>query len=183
MGVEDLFDNPFVKELKTREVPISPPSVKTIKDLIFYQYAKIIASSAKISGHTFIMSTMKKLSSGDIKISAALRELKMQMSGEGRCWEYCQSIENLSWDHPIPRVRGGTDTGDNGVWACHSCNSSKGGRGIYEWYGVDRKDILLRLIAGKYLKLLYEIHESRGTLNATDLNEDGILDVFDLEVF
>jgi hypothetical protein len=42
---------------------------------------------------------------------------------------------------------------------------------------------LPRIVAGKYLKLLYEIHESRGTLNASDLNGDGKLDVLDLEVF
>jgi hypothetical protein len=94
-----------------------PHAVKTIKDLIFYQYAKIIASSAKVSGHKFIMNRMKMLSSGEIAMSTALRELKMQMSGE-KCCEYCQSIENLSWDHLIPRIKGGPDTAENGAWAC-----------------------------------------------------------------
>jgi hypothetical protein len=80
-------------------------------------------------------------------------------------------------------MKGGPDTAENGVWACRSCNSSKGSKGIYEWYGVVCKDKIPRLIAGKYLKLLYEIHESKGNLNARDLNGDGILDVLDLEVF
>lgn len=158
-----------------------PPSVKTIGDLIFYQYSKLIASSAKVSGYKFVMSRMKLLSSGEIKMSIILRELKMQMSGNMQC-EYCQSTENLSWDHLIPRIKGGPDTAENGAWACRSCNSSKGSRGIYEWYGLDRKDKIPRLIAGKYLKLLYDIHESKGTLNASDLNGDGKLDVLDLEV-
>ncbi|MES2274164.1 MAG: HNH endonuclease [Chlamydiota bacterium] len=160
-----------------------PHAVKTIKDLIFYQYAKIIASSAAIPGYKFVMNRMKMLSSGEIKMSVILRELKMQMSGEERCCEYCRSTENLSWDHLIPRSKNGPDTAENGVWACRLCNSSKGSKGIYEWYGVDRKDELPRLVAGKYLKLLYEIHEARATLNATDLNGDGRLDVLDLEVF
>lgn len=159
-----------------------PSSVKTIQDLIFYQYAKLIASSAKISGHKFIMNRMKMLSSGEIEMSAILREMKMQMSGERFC-EYCQSTENLSWDHLIPRVKGGPDTAENGVWACRSCNSSKGCKGLYEWYGLDKKDKIPRLIVGKYLKLLYEIHKCKGTLNASDLNGDGRLDVFDLEIF
>jgi hypothetical protein len=34
----------------------------------------------------------------------------------------------------------------------------------------------------KYLKLLYDIHEAKGTLETSDLNGDGKLDVFDLEV-
>lgn len=117
-----------------------PSAIKTIKDLIFYQYAKIIASSAGISGYKFIMNRMKMLSSGDINMSSALRELKIQMGCGQKCCEYCQSTENLSWDHIIPRAKGGPDTGENGVWACRSCNSSKGRKGIYEWYGLDKKD-------------------------------------------
>jgi len=159
-----------------------PAAVKTVKDLIFYQYAKIIASSAKISGHGFIMSTMKKLSSGEIKMSAALRELKMQMTCKEHCCEYCDATEDLSWDHLIPRTKNGPDIAENHVLACRKCNSSKGCKGLYEWYGLARKDVLPRLVAGKYLKLLYEFHESRGTLHATDLNGDGQLDVLDLEV-
>ena len=85
------------------ELNMPPSAVKTIKDLIFYQYAKIIAFSAGITGPAFIMFTMKKLSSGEIKMSSALREIRMQMSGEGKCCEYCQSTEFLSWDHLIPR--------------------------------------------------------------------------------
>lgn len=157
-----------------------PPAIKTIKDLIFYQYAKLIASSAKISGYKFIMSKMKQLSAGEIKMSTHLRELKMQMEGNKHC-EYCQTTENLSWDHLIPRIKGGPDTADNGAWACRTCNSSKGSKGIYEWYGLEKKDELPRLIAGKYLKLLYDIHESMGSLDSSDINGDGKLDVLDLE--
>ncbi len=158
-----------------------PSSVKTVRDLIFYQYAKLISASAEISGYKFIVSRMKLLSSGDIKMSAVLREIKMQMTGTQQC-EYCQSTDNLSWDHLIPRIKGGPDTAENGVWACRPCNSSKGSKGIYEWYGLENKDTLPRLIAGKYLKLLYDVHEQNGTLDASDLNGDGELDVLDLEV-
>jgi hypothetical protein len=158
-----------------------PPAVKTIKDLIFYQYAKLIASSAKVSGYKFVMNKMKMLSSGEIKMSMILREMKMQMSGTKQC-EYCQSTEDLSWDHLIPRIKGGPNTAENGAWACRPCNSSKGSKGIYEWYGLDKKDQIPRLIIGKYLKLLYDIHEARGTLGASDLNGDGKFDVLDLEI-
>lgn len=159
-----------------------PAAIKTIKDLIFYQYAKLIASSAKISKYRFIMSRMKSLSNGKIKMSDTLREIKIQMTDK-KCCEYCQSINNLSWDHIIPRKKCGSNNADNGVWACRRCNSSKGSKGLYEWYGIKNKDKLPRLVAGKYLKLLYDIHELNGTLDANDLNGDGKLDVFDLEVF
>jgi len=92
-------------------------------------------------------------------------------------------MEELSWDHLIPRSKNGPDTADNHVLACKKCNSSKGAKGIYEWYGLKNKDAIPRRVAGKYLKLLFEIHEKNGTLDATDLNCDGQLDVLDLEVF
>lgn len=179
-GVSNKSNYRLILFIGTTKMP--PHAVKTIKDLIFYQYAKIIAASAGISGYKFIMDRMKMLSSDEIKMSTILRELKMQMSAN-KCCEYCRSTENLSWDHIIPRAKGGPDTVENGVWACRSCNSSKGCKGIYEWYGLARKDEIPRLIAGKYLKLLYEIHEAKGTLNASDLNGDGKLDVLDLEAF
>lgn len=160
-----------------------PSAVNTVKDLIFYQYAKIIASSAGISGYKFIMSRMKLLASGEIKMSTILREMKVQMTSQEKCCEYCGAKETLSWDHLIPKSKGGADTADNHVLACRACNSSKGAKGIYQWYGLKRKDELPRIIAGKYLKLLYEIHERNGTLDATDLNGDGKLNVLDLEVF
>jgi len=33
---------------------------------------------------------------------------------------------------------------------------------------------------GKYLKIVYEKHEKKGTLESGDINRDGILDVLDL---
>lgn len=160
-----------------------PPAVKCIRDLIFYQYAKLIASSAKISGYGFIMSRVRLLASGEIQMSNVLRELKMQMVSDVKCCAYCGSTNDLSWDHLIPRSKGGPDTADNHVLACKRCNSSKGTKGIYEWYGIERKDEIPRIVVGKYLKLLYDLHEKNGTMDATDLNGDGKLEVFDLEVY
>lgn len=72
-----------------------PPAVKTIKELIFYQYAKIIASSANINTPAFRMKIMTDLKLGKRKISGPAREGKMQMSSMTQC-EYCQTTENLS---------------------------------------------------------------------------------------
>lgn len=165
-----------------------PPAIKTVRELIFYQYAKIIASSAGFSKeknratyYKFLIDRQQKLTSGEINMSTILRELKMQMTSCSNRCEYCGSLENLSWDHLIPRSRGGPDTAENHVLACRMCNSSKGSKGLYEWYGIDRKDELPRIVAGKYLKMLYELHERNGTLEKTSLNGKTKLDVLDLE--
>jgi len=142
-----------------------PRAIKTIRDLIFYQYAKIIASAAGFSKkknsssyYKFLIDRQQKLVSGEITMSTILRELKMQMTSCSNCCEYCGTTENLSWDHLIPRSKGGPDTAENHVLACRKCNSSKSSKGLYEWYGIERKDELPRVVAGKYLKLLYKIH-------------------------
>lgn len=40
----------------------------------------------------------------------------------------------LSWDHVVPRSRGGTNEPANLVPACRPCNSSKGARTPEEWW-------------------------------------------------
>jgi 5-methylcytosine-specific restriction endonuclease McrA len=46
------------------------------------------------------------------------------------CFEcqYCGAAEDLTFDHVIPRSRGGRTTWDNVVTACAPCNLHKGGR-------------------------------------------------------
>ncbi len=43
--------------------------------------------------------------------------------------EVCGTTTDLTTDHVIPKVRGGTDDRDNLRTLCRPCNSSKGGRG------------------------------------------------------
>src|SRR5204863_1043440 len=42
--------------------------------------------------------------------------------------QYCQSPEDLTFDHVVPRSRGGRTTWENIVTACAPCNLRKGGR-------------------------------------------------------
>lgn len=143
-----------------------PAAVKTIRDLIFWQYAKIIAASSGMgkNNYRFIMDRFRRLKSGEISWSGSIREYVKEREHPGECI-YCGSRENLTLDHLIPLSRGGPDTPDNAVMACRSCNSSKGSRGVYEWYGLEGRDSLPRVVEGKYLKLLYRLHEEKGTLN------------------
>lgn len=50
---------------------------------------------------------------------------------KGEC-VYCFRV-GTTHDHVIPLSRGGSDTPDNIVIACHSCNASKGPRTPDEW--------------------------------------------------
>jgi hypothetical protein len=144
---------------------VPPEAVKTIRDLIFWQYAKLIAKSAGQAGKFgFIMDRFKKLQSGDIEWSGAIREYIKEQEVVGRCI-YCGSTKDLSVDHLIPRARGGPESGDNAVTACKSCNSSRGDKGIYEWFQLSGRNEVPRIVEGKYLKELYAVHERKGALD------------------
>lgn len=142
-----------------------PSAVKTLRDIIYWQYAKLTAKSASHEkDYGFIMSQFKKLQTGTISWSGSIREYVRDLERDRVCI-YCGSDEQLSIDHLIPRSRGGPEIGDNAILACKSCNASKGGKGVFEWYGLGHRNEIPRVVEGKYLKLLYKLHEENGTLN------------------
>lgn len=148
-----------------------PPNyVRTIKDEILYEYAKLISRSAYGNlERPFITNRFFKLQKGEIKISDTIREWEREQELKKEC-VFCGSTENLSTDHLIPKNRGGNDSADNLVLSCKSCNSSRGDKGIFEWLGLKNKDSLHRIVAGKYLKELLRIHQENGTLEITKSN-------------
>jgi hypothetical protein len=143
-----------------------PAAVKTIRDLIFWQYAKLISESAGEgkANYGFIMNRFKSLQSGKLVWSGSIREFLKEREVAGSC-VYCGAKGSLAVDHLIPRSRGGPDSGDNAVMACRTCNSSKGDKGVYEWFGLEGRDAVPRVAEGKYLKLLFTLHETGGTLD------------------
>jgi hypothetical protein len=141
-----------------------PPYVRTIKEEILYEYAKLISRSAYGSlQRGFITDRFKKLRDGEVTISGTIREWEREQELPKEC-VYCRSTKDLTTDHLIPRSRGGDDSADNVVLACQPCNASRGEKGIFEWLGLKEKDKVHRLVAGKYLKQLLILHEQKGTL-------------------
>ncbi|MCX6778406.1 MAG: HNH endonuclease [Candidatus Micrarchaeota archaeon] len=143
-----------------------PSAVKSIRDLIFWQYAKLISKSAGfgINARAFQMSTFKKLQSGEMVWSTTIREYLREQEKPGVCI-YCGAKTGLTVEHILPRCRGGPDSPDNAVMVCKSCNSRKGGKRLYECFGLEEKDKIPRIAEGKYLKLLYSLHEKNRTLD------------------
>lgn len=139
-----------------------PPAVKTIRDQIFWQYAKLIARSAGFEGRRgFQMKKFVQLRDGEIVWSSTIREWLREHERPDECI-YCGAKGPLTTEHILPRSCGGPD---NAIRVCRSCNSSKGGRRLYEWKGLRGKDDIPRIAEGRCLKLLYDLHEKRGTLD------------------
>ncbi len=149
-----------------------PSAVKTVKDVIFWQYAKIIAESSNFgkSNYGFIMNKFKELQTGTIHWSNSIREYVKEHENPGFCI-YCGVKEKMTLEHILPTKRGGPDIPENAVMVCKSCNSSKGAKRLYEWKGLENRDNLNRIAEGKYLKLLYQLHEYHGTLNISNVKE------------
>lgn len=56
---------------------------------------------------------------------------------DGYACTYCGDGNDLTCDHVVPLVRGGTNDLDNLTTACRPCNSSKGAKLMSEWGGRD----------------------------------------------
>jgi len=142
-----------------------PKYVKTIREEILYEYAKLISRTV-FNGeinYRFVTDRFKALRDCNITMSGTIREWQKEQELPKNC-VFCGSNSNLQTDHLIPRKRGGRDESENLVLSCQPCNASRSDKGIFEWLGLKKKDNLHRLVAGKYLKLLYDLHETKGTL-------------------
>lgn len=85
--------------------------VRTIRDLIFYQYAKIIAKRALASGdaarakhqyYGFIKKTFRELRDGVKSWSEITRE-DWQLVDSAHVCAYCGSDHDLHHEHIVPR--------------------------------------------------------------------------------
>lgn len=170
---------------------LKPPKyVNTVRRFIYWQYAQLIARAAGFEdNYGFVVSRYRKLESGEMNWSSSIRDYERELE-RGKVCVYCGSTEALSIDHIIPLSRAGVDpriaalldSPDNCICACKRCNASKGDRDVFEWYGAERLDEIPKLALSKFLKLAYRIHEVQGTLDLSDPNMDGVLDIYDLGV-
>lgn len=178
--------------------------VKTIRDLIYYQYAKIIAKRAflKSNGkevkkyyYGFIKKVFLELKDGTKSWSDITKEDWQLVNFEKRCI-YCGKKDNLEKEHIVPRslnIKPKCKTCDtiqgihNQIWACKKCNSLKGTMGVYEFfkflYPNEEKfyDLIPPLLEKKYLKTIYNCHKCAKTLDRQDIDGDKVITVLDID--
>jgi hypothetical protein len=145
---------------------LPPTTVNTLREEIYWQYAKLISKSAgfEIRDRAFQMATFIKLRDGKIRWSSAIGEYVKEHERKNACI-YCGSTEKLTLEHILPLSRGGPNTADNAIFVCKKCNSSKGSKRLYEWFGYVRRDEIPSIAEGKYLKLIFDMHDKKGTLD------------------
>jgi hypothetical protein len=178
--------------------------VKTIRDLIYYQYAKIIArrafgaadgKEAKAQSYGLIKNKFRELKIGAISWSEITREDWQFVEAEKKCI-YCGGESDLHKEHIVPKSLGIREKCEicdtiqgihNQIWACGQCNSIKGRKGLYQFFKgkfpSERKyyDLIPPLLEKKYIKTIYNCHLCAGTLDGGDIDGDGELTVLDID--
>ncbi|KQC02901.1 MAG: hypothetical protein APR54_09920 [Candidatus Cloacimonas sp. SDB] len=136
--------------------------IELVKEQLFWSYANLaMAHSAveknqtKYARFNFMIRAklFKGLMSGNMNMRTIFDDEKIKLQ-TGKICNYCGSAENLSIDHIFPRKLGGTDSAENLIFACRTCNSSKGKKDLMEWM-ISQKTFLPLMIIRRYLKLTY----------------------------
>lgn len=153
-----------------------PSAIKTIEDLIHWQYAKIISDSAGFGKRNwnFVMDRFKKLQEEKIFWNE-IREYVKEREKKGECIFCSNNKSKLTIDHLFPRLLNGPDNEKNIIWVCSKCNSSKGSKRLYELWTIKKglngaKYDVPRIAEGKYLKFLHEVFKENNMLD-TNLTE------------
>lgn len=144
---------------------------KTLRENLYWIYANVgLAHAALTKNHReyqridyMIRAKLYKgLCGGTMKIASLYDDEKEKLKNNTCC--YCGTDEKLSLDHLIPRKNGGTDFGDNIIYACKKCNSSKGAKDLIEWMLSNGKFPPI-LILRRYLKMVISICEKNGYMD------------------
>jgi hypothetical protein len=153
---------------------------ETVKNRIYESYANLaMAHSAVVKkqekygplNYMIRAKLFKGLKDGSMNMRTIFDDEKVKLKTGQRC-NYCGVLGKLSLDHIVPKILGGFDEAENLIFACQSCNSSKGKKDLMEW-ATARNQFLPLMILRRYLKLTFR-HCTKH--NLLDLNIEDIKD-------
>jgi len=133
---------------------------ETVGEHLFWAYANLAMAHTAIDkkqttyGRFNFMiraKLYKGLLTGSMNIRTLFDDEKIKLSIGTKC-NYCDSTDKLALDHILSQKLGGKDEGDNLIFACKSCNSSKGKKDLMEWMDF-RGEFLPLMTIRRYLKL------------------------------
>lgn len=154
--------------------------IETVRDQIYYSYANLAMAHMAIDKKqekygmlNFMIRAklFKGLKNGTMNMRTIFDDEKVKLQ-TGKVCNYCGSSEKLALDHIFPQKYGGQDNAENLIFACRTCNSSKGKKDLMEWM-LFREKFLPLMVIRRYLKLTYSYCQHNGLLdkNIDDLRE------------
>lgn len=155
--------------------------IYTVGESLYWSYANLGMAHAAVrkgdkayhTGHFIIRNRLYAgFRNGTMNIGGLADDERLKLVLPQACC-YCGDKNHLAVDHLIPRKRGGLDKGDNMVWSCRSCNSSKCATDVLEWL-ARREQFPPLLLLRRYLKLSVDFSKQNGlmvvpTKDATNL--------------
>ncbi len=161
------------EEVRSRSRSKIPVDGETVAERLYWSYANLAMAQAAVKdGHLvydrrdFMIRNKLYcgLFKGTLNIGGIALDERLKISLPQACC-YCGSCDHLAVDHLVPTKRGGQDIGDNMVWACRPCNSSKGARDVIEWL-LSRGEAPPLLLLRRYLKLAIEYCSENSLMTA-----------------
>jgi len=140
---------------------VAKKDLNIVKNLLFWSYANLAMAHTAVDrkqekyvpfNYMIRAKLFKGLMDGSMNIRTIFDDEKIKLLSGNKC-SYCGATDDLALDHIFPQKYGGKDAGDNLIYACRSCNSSKGKKDLMEW--MEYKDSFPPLmILRRYLKLV-----------------------------
>lgn len=146
--------------------------IETVRELIYYSYANLAMAHTAIDKKQEKYGTFnfmiraklfKGLKDGTMNMRTIFDDEKVKLQ-TGQMCNYCGSTEKLALDHIFPQKYGGQDNAENLIFACKTCNSSKGKKDLMEWMAY-RGQFLPLMIIRRYLKLTFRYCNDNGLLD------------------
>jgi len=141
---------------------MSKQKIVTVSDLIFWSYANLAMAHTAVDkrqekfgkfNYMIRAKLFRGLKEGTMNMRTIFDDEKIKLQ-TGQICNYCGSTEKLALDHIFPQKFGGLDDAENLIFACRSCNSSKGKKDLMEWMNF-RGQFLPLMIIRRYLKLTF----------------------------
>ena len=163
-------------------------SFDTVGDVLFWSYANLAmadaavrkgAKSYRVEHYMIRAKLYKGLCTGSILPASLYADEREKLLAQGKC-SYCGSLDQPTLDHLLPRARGGNDQPENLVFACRSCNGSKGKRDVLEW-AAKRETFLPLSLIRRYLKLAIRHSVENDLLNIPVTDHDRVVLPFSID--
>ncbi len=146
--------------------------IEIVRELIYYSYANLAMAHAAVDKkqekyvmYNFMIRAklFKGLKDGTMNMRTIFDDERVKLQ-TGQICNYCGSTEKLALDHIFPQKYGGQDNAENLIFACKTCNSSKGKKDLMEWMAY-RGEFLPLMIIRRYLKLTFKYCNENGLLD------------------
>jgi hypothetical protein len=159
---------------------LAKQKIETVRELIYYSYANLAMAHTAVEKKQIKYGMLnfmiraklfKGLKDGTMNMRTIFDDEKIKLQ-TGQICNYCGSADKLALDHIFPQKYGGEDNADNLIFACKTCNSSKGKKDLIEWM-IFRGKFLPLMIIKRYLKLTFNYCNQNGLLdkNIDELKE------------